>query len=99
MGIIRKTARRLGLVKPKFKLIQVLYGDYWAFKALAARKKVNLYEMFTIILKYYVEELAYNYRQENEELRKKVPRLLAIIHQYEEKYGKLFGPLVKNQKS
>jgi uncharacterized iron-regulated protein len=99
MGILRKTAHRLGLIKPKFRPIQVLYTDYWAFKALAAHQKVYLYEMFHTILQYYVEEIAHNYRQENEELRKKVPLLSAIIQVYEKKYGKLFDPSVTNQKN
>lgn len=95
MGIINKTARRLGFIKPKFKPIQVLFGDYWAFKALAARQKLLHYDMFHIILKFYIEELEHNYRQKYNELQIRLPQLLVIIAFYEEKYGKLFKPPAK----
>ncbi len=38
---------------------------------------------------YYLDGLRHDYRKENEDLRKDVARLSAIVRQYEKRYGKL----------
>jgi hypothetical protein len=46
MGILRRTARKLGITKPKYFSVSVLYDDYLSFKALAAHLKMMYFELF-----------------------------------------------------
>ncbi len=92
MGVIRKTFKKLGLIKPKFNSIHILHADYIAFKALSAHFIVTNYELFTKMLEYFAEGLRHDYHKENKELLKNLATLSNAVKQYERKFGKLYIP-------
>ena len=70
MGVIKKTACRLGLIAPKFCNFYVLHEDYLSFKSFYDHFRVPNCEMFKKNMKYFIG-VRYDYYHENEDLRKK----------------------------
>jgi hypothetical protein len=85
MGLLSKTARKLGLVKLKFTTISILTGDYLAFKTLSSQFKVTNYEMFRMLMTYFIEGMQCDYRKENEDLRKNLAGMYVIVWEYAKK--------------